>query len=349
MVSVGKADGPADSTNAGFFGLTATNLLAGWLHTAALTGRTMSDVLIWALDERDDEPIRLLRNHPRAAPGVAGMLDNIYRSPVETRSNMWTTVMTGVAPLLSEAAREVFSPPAGTGFDIETFLASSGTVYLLVPEHQAADLAPLISAFVDELTHTAARLAARTATGRLDPPLGMFLDEVANVVPLPRLPSLMSYAGGTGIFVTAILQDIAQARARWGRDGADMLWGAATVKIALGGLSGDELAEFSRLCGQYRETLTTTQRGSHGTTLQTNLSDRPVISADEIRTLSEERREALIVHATTPPVLTRMVRHYESPHAAAYATAVQTAQNQLAAASNYRTGTDQAHFTGETS
>ena len=36
----------------------------------------------------------------------------------------------------------------------------------------------------------------------------------------------------------AVLQDIAQARHRWGREGADMIWGAATVKIALGGLGG---------------------------------------------------------------------------------------------------------------
>jgi type IV secretion system protein VirD4 len=103
----------------------------------------------------------------------------------------------------------------------------------------------------------------------------------------------------------------------------------------LGGLSGDELGEFSRLCGQYRETLTTTQRGSHGTTMQTNLTDRPVISADEIRTLSAERREALIVQATTPPVLTRMIRHYESRDARHYAGAVTQAQALLAAANGH--------------
>ena len=39
-------------------------------------------------------------------------------------------------------------------------------------------------------------------------------------------------AGGSGIFITAILQSRAQAEARWGPERAAMLWGAATVGAA---------------------------------------------------------------------------------------------------------------------
>ncbi|GAA0812040.1 type IV secretory system conjugative DNA transfer family protein [Spirilliplanes yamanashiensis] len=333
MVQVGKPEiGGADSTNAGFFGATATNLLAAWLHAAALTGRSMSDVLRWALDESDDEPIRLLAAAPGAAPGVAAMLDTIYRSPVETRSNMWTTVLTAVAPLLSDAARDVFCPEPGDSIDLEDVLTRRGTMYLLVDEKQAGDLAPLISAFVDELTVVARRFADRTTSGRIDPPLALILDEVANVAPLPSLPALMSYAAGSGIFVVAVLQDIAQARHRWGRDGADMLWGAATTKIALGGLSGDELAEFSKLAGEYRETVHSwTHNHRHGVTDQANLTDRKTLAPDRVRTLSEDRRQALVVHATTPAVLVSMVRHYESENAADYARSVADTQTALTA------------------
>lgn len=338
MVQVGKPEaGASDSTNAGFFGLTATNLLAAWLHAAALTERSMSDVLRWALTESDDEPIHLLANAPGAAPGVAEMLDNIYRSPAETRSNMWTTVLTAVAPLLSDAARDVFCPPPGDGVDLEAFLHQSGTLCLIVDEKQAGDLAPLISAFVDELTIVARRLGDRTDTGRMDPPLALILDEVANVAPLPNLPSLMSYAAGSGIFVVAVLQDIAQARRRWGRDGADMLWAAATTKIALGGLSGDELTEFSKLAGEYRETVHSwTHSEHHGHTMQSNLTDRKTLAPDQVRTLSEETRQALIVYATTPVLLARMIRHYESDHAAEYAQCVTETQAALAHAGGTR-------------
>jgi hypothetical protein len=111
-----------------------------------------------------------------------------------------------------------------------------------------------------------------------------------------------------------------------------MLWGAATVKIALGGLSGDEIRDLSALAGEYREALTTYQRGTGGHTLQTTLQDRKTITPEEIRTLSEARREALIIHATTPAVRARLPRHYEGPDATAYADARDQARQLIHAA-----------------
>ncbi|WP_433458263.1 type IV secretory system conjugative DNA transfer family protein [Micromonospora sp. CA-248212] len=319
MVRVGK-DGAGDSTNAAFFGMTATNLLGGWMHVAAITGRTMTDVLTWALNEGDDEPIKLLADHSGANPNVAPMLEGIYAAPAETRSNMWATVMTAVAPLVGETARDVFCPPAWESFDIEAFLRERGTIYITVSEKDAADLAPLLSAFVDEVTETAKTLAERNG-GRLSPPLGMILDEVANVVPLPDLATQMSTAAGSGIFIVAVFQSLAQARKRWGRDGADIMWGNATIKIALGGLSGDELDDFARLAGKYRETVTTIQRGPQGITSSPSLQDRDTITPDQIRTLSKRHREALIIEANTPAIKTRMTRHYQGPHRKQFAAA----------------------------
>jgi type IV secretion system protein VirD4 len=333
MVSVGKqGKDTSDSGNAAYFGMMATNLLAGWLHAAAVAGRGMDDVLAWALDERLDESVKILRDHPAAAAGTAAMLDAAYRSPDVTRSNLWTTAQTAIAPLLAPAARATFAPPPGQGIDLEDFLRRNGTIYLLVSDKQASVIAPLVTAFFDDLTETAKRLADTSPGGRLDPPLGLFLDEAANVVPLPHLPALMSYAGGSGIFTTAVLQNRAQAESRWGREGAAMLWGAATVKIALGGLSGDELRDLSALAGEYREALTSYQRGSTGRTLQTTLQDRKTITPEEIRTLSEARREALIIHATTPAVRARLPRHYEGPDRALYAAARDQARQIIQAA-----------------
>lgn len=332
MVAVGKPEaGISDSTNAGFFGASATNLLAGWLHTAALTGRTMTDVVEWAFKPTDREPVALLRHHPDAAPGVAAMLDMVYQQPPETRANLWATVLTAIAPLLSENARDTFCPPAHASFDVEEFLNGDGTIYLHVSETQAADLAPLIAAFVDEIIETVKHVTPRLGLDRLDPPLGLFLDEVANVVPLPKLPAMASYIAGDGIFGVFVFQSFAQARDRWGRDGADMLWGAATVKIALGGLGGDELAEFSKLGGEYRETIITHQHSQQGTTISATLADRRTIAPHEVRLLDEADRQALIVHGTIPIVRTRMTRYHEGPDAERYQRAKADASAQLAA------------------
>lgn len=322
MVKIGKSE-TTDSSGAGFFGATATSLLAGWLHAAAITGRSMEDVLRWGFNPHIEEPIKLLAESRRAEPGVAEMLDGLYRNPGDTRANLFATVQTALTPLFSPLARATFVPKAGNGIDIEDWLRSNGTIYLLVDKEEATSISPLIAAFVSEVTATAKRLADRSPGGRLDPPLGMLLDEVANVTPLPTLPDLMSFAGGSGIYVLAVLQNMAQARKTWGREGAEMLWGSSTVKVALGGLGGDELEEFSKLAGIYRESLTTYQSGSHGTTMQTTLQDRKTVTPDEIRTLDEERREALVIHATTPITKLRMQRHYEGPDRKAYEESIE--------------------------
>lgn len=327
MVTVGKSG--TDSTNAGFFHANAVNLLAAWLHAAALDGRDLGDIAAWALDETDRQAAVILESHPGTAPGVAGNVDGLYNLAPETRSSLYATVQTALTPILSPKARAVFCPSRTEHFDIETFVRESGTAFLLVPEAKASEMAPLITAFVDEVTEIATELANQTRTGRLDPPLLMALDEVKNVTPYERLPDLMSYAAGSGIFIAAILQNAAQARAGWGRDGADMLWGAATVKIALGGLSGDEAEDFADLAGKWREHVPGVQYGPNGTSHAPTDRERDVITASQIRQLDADKGEALVIAGGVAPVKTRMVRHYKSKDAASYAASVEETMQLL--------------------
>jgi type IV secretion system protein VirD4 len=335
LVQVGKPGTDDDSSGAGFFGLSATNLLASWLHAAALTGRTMLDVLEWAMDEHDDTPLHLLRQEKRASKLAAKLLAAFYDNPPVTKTNMFTTVQIAVAPLMGEFAQASFAPEPADSLNIKRFLRQNGTIYLLVSEDEAGDLAPLVACFVDEVVRTAYRIASRSRGGRLDPPLGLFLDEVANVVPLPNLPTLMSYAGGSGIFALAVFQSLAQAEHRWGRTGMNMLWGASTVKIALGGLTGEELKMFSELAGQYTETIVSHQNSPGGSSATYTIQDRPVMTPDQVRGLDPEGREALIIHTNTPAVVANMVRHYESRDAAKYAEAAQTAHAHIGEADDY--------------
>jgi type IV secretory pathway TraG/TraD family ATPase VirD4 len=76
------------------------------------------------------------------------------------------------------------------------------------------------------------------------------LDEVANVAPLPDLPAIVSEGGSQGLVTLACLQDLSQARARWGvaAEGFPTLFGA---KVVLGGI-GDvrTLEALSLVCGE---------------------------------------------------------------------------------------------------
>jgi type IV secretion system protein VirD4 len=57
-----------------------------------------------------------------------------------------------------------------------------------------------------------------------------------------------------------------------------------------------------------------------------SLQDRKTITPDQVRTLSVRRREALLIHATTPAVKARLTRHYEGPHRREFAASVAEAR-----------------------
>ena len=64
------------------------------------------------------------------------------------------------------------------------------------------------------------------------------------------------------------------------------------------------------------------QRGNGGNSLSSTLQDRRTLTPEQVRTLSTRRREALVIHATTPAVKVRMTRHYEGPHRGVFAASV---------------------------
>jgi len=57
------------------------------------------------------------------------------------------------------------------------------------------------------------------------------LDEVANIAPLSSLPALAAEGGGQGLVTLACLQDLSQARMRWGEaaEGFLTLFGAKVI------------------------------------------------------------------------------------------------------------------------
>ncbi len=159
--------------------------------------------------------------------------------------------------------------------------------------------APLVAAFVEDITETARTLAARSPGARLDPPLLLALDEIANLTPLPSLPSLMAEGGGSGITTLAVLQSLAQARHRWGEHAADTIWDAATVKLVLGGLAKmRDLDDVSRLLGDIDETTRSQSRGHAGErSTTTSLRTVPVLPPAVLRTLPFGSAVLLLRHA----------------------------------------------------
>jgi len=258
------------------------------LHAAALDGRRAVDVYRWSLNPvLAEDAVTILTRESGAASGWADALDAAIHSDPRTRDSVWLGVRQSLAALADPDVLSAVDPAPGEEFDPAAFLRDSGTLYLLAAAVTSGSSGPLVAAFVEDLTETARVLAARAPGARLDPPLLLALDEIANLTPLPSLPALMAEGGGTGITTLAVLQSLAQARHRWGEHAADAIWDAATVKLVLGGLGKyRDLDDVARLLGEIDELTQTHNRGRHGErSSSTSVRQVPVMPASLLRTL----------------------------------------------------------------
>ncbi len=275
------------------------------LHAAAIDGRRLIDVYRWSLNPAlARDAVSILTRDPGAADGWADALDSAIHSGGGTRDSVWLGVRQALAALADPEVLAAVDPGPRDRFDPAAFLAQSGTLYLLASAVSSGTCAPLVAAFVEDITETARAVAARAKGARLDPPLLLALDEIANLTPLPSLPSLMAEGGGSGITTLAVLQSLAQARHRWGEHAADAIWDAATLKLILGGLGkARDLDDISRLLGDTDEPITTHVRGRGGERTQ-SVSTRqvPVMPASVLRTMPFGTALLLLRH-TRPSVI----------------------------------------------
>jgi type IV secretory pathway TraG/TraD family ATPase VirD4 len=292
-------------TDADFWSGQTETALRCLLHAAALDGRRALDLYRWSLNPAlATDAVTVLMRHPGAADGWADALESAIHADPRTRDSVWLGVRQALAALADPDVLAAVDPGPRDQFDPAAFLANSGTLYLLASAVSSGTCAPLVAAFVEDITETARARAARAPGARLDPPLLLALDEIANLTPLPSLPSLMAEGGGSGITTLAVLQSLAQARHRWGEHAADAIWDAATVKLILGGLGkARDLQDVSRLLGEIDEPTTTLSRGRGGDHSE-SVSTRQVsvMPASVLRTLPFGTAVLLLRH-TRPSVL----------------------------------------------
>jgi len=275
------------------------------LHAAALDGRRAIDVYRWSLNPAlAEDAVAVLMRESAAADGWADALESAIHADPRTRDSVWLGVRQALSALADPEVLAAVDPGPGDRFDPGEFLAESGTLYLLASAVSSGTCAPLIAAFVEDVTETARARAARARGARLDPPLLLALDEIANLTPLPSLPSLMAEGGGSGITTLAVLQSLAQARHRWGEHAADAIWDAATVKLILGGLGkARDLEDVSRLLGEIDESTTTYSHGRGGErSSSVSVRQVPVMPASVLRTLPFGTAVLLLRH-TRPSVI----------------------------------------------
>jgi len=223
----------------------AAALLAPLLYAANLTDRPIADVLRWTL-RQDLEPARsaLIDCDSEVA---ADVLDGIEQTDARERSSIFSATAGVLAAYNADAVRASAAHP---NFDPAHFAASTDTIYVTAAEHRQALCAPLIVGLLEQVRHAVYEQAADEAAD--GPTMLWALDEVANVAPIHDLPALISQAGGQGLQVMIGLQDLSQARSRWGSDAADGFMSLFQTKLVMSGIGDTRTLEgISLALGEY--------------------------------------------------------------------------------------------------
>ncbi|MDN6301451.1 MAG: TraM recognition domain-containing protein [Brachybacterium sp.] len=290
----GTGLGAGDGGNNQEFATKAVQILQALLHAAAIGDVGLDELYLWTKSpEAAKDAVQVLRDFKSSLKWDRG-LEATLNQPADQLAHEWFGVASSLGPVDVPGVRELFDARnEAESFDIDRFLDENGTLYLISPLQPAgrksAGLGVMMAMLLDSIADAAHRKAMQAESERLDPPLKMELDEIAQIFPWPAMPSWMAAGSGEGIQVVAVIQSRAQLRAGWGADGAETVWEAATRKIILGGgaIRGD-LEEISALVGERLDRYVTENWGGERETGFGEGRDKIAgISPDEIRRLPE--------------------------------------------------------------
>ncbi|WP_327355091.1 type IV secretory system conjugative DNA transfer family protein [Streptomyces sp. NBC_01304] len=198
---------------------TAETLLRSYLHAAAVDNKQLKHVHRWAQGTQVQEAVRILRTNPKAAPGSAGELEAELTAHPERRDMAQELTARALSALFSIHIREASNPSRNDTLALDSFVQEGGTLYVVGeaiedPKSRPGAM-PLLTALASSVVERGRRMAERSSSGRLDPPLTLVLDDVAAVAPLPQLPELLSTGADVGLPTLALLRSKEQGRSRW--------------------------------------------------------------------------------------------------------------------------------------
>ena len=150
-----------------FYAAEAAKVIQAYFHAAALTGRTLDDVLRWVANPvAAAEPTEILREHPHAAPFWHGLLHGALHGDDRTAGNTITTVQQAMALFFQEDIRRRCVPgPGRPATDLADVIDAGGTIYLLGRESPYESASPLMTAVAEHVLDTALDLATGPGGG----------------------------------------------------------------------------------------------------------------------------------------------------------------------------------------
>jgi type IV secretory pathway TraG/TraD family ATPase VirD4 len=141
--------------------------------------------------------------------------------------------------------------------DFSTFCSGVNTLYICSSGRRQLQFAPLVVAVIGDVRDAA---YTRSREGQAGAPTLLALDEVANIAPIPDLVPMVSEGGGQGLLTLACLQDLSQARSRWGTAAGGFLSLFGTTVVLPGIADTATLRDVSALAGDHEVVTTSVSR-----------------------------------------------------------------------------------------
>jgi type IV secretory pathway TraG/TraD family ATPase VirD4 len=287
----------------------AEALLAPLLHAAARTGADTGTLMAWVNQRDASDALDALREERRGPSTAVDLLGGIAATDPRELSGIWSTASGVLAGYRSDAALAGSTAP---NFAADAFVAATDSVYVCATGRHQDLVAPLVVGLLEDI-RAAAYGRARATGGLQGPPTLLALDEVANIAPLPDLPSIVAEGGGQGLLTLACLQDLSQARARWGdeADGFGSLFGATVVLPGIGDVR--TLQAISARCGEREVAVRSDTRGRSGRrgrsrSVTWTTRHEPRLGVDDV---AEGRPgQALVIGGPRPPMWVGMTPWY---------------------------------------
>lgn len=294
----------ADQRSDPQFDTMGRDLLAGFFLAAALGSKPMSTAFAWLARSDAHEAMDILRGN--AVGSVAESVQGVLDQPEKTRGSVFATAQRMASPLMDDSltAWTRDDEPGARVFDPAEFVRSKSTL-LLASKEGAGSGRAFVAALVRAVCKAGER-TARTHGGRMPVPLVMELDECANIVRWPELPSLYSFYGSIGIILTSYFQSAAQGAEAFGADGMKTLWDAAGIRM-YGGGSADEqwLRQLAAIIGDYDAQVQSTSYGRGGASRSLQTQRRARMDVAYLARLPEWH--AIVVPGKGEPIEMRLV------------------------------------------
>ncbi len=223
----------------------AASLVAPLIHAAQLGGYEMETLMVWLNRRECRDPAGILKSCGEEL--ALDSLRGVMASEERERSGIFSTAL---GLLGSYNFPEIHQQAHWARFDSKEFLGSRDTLYVVSPANIQRLVAPVIVGMIDEVKNRSYAMCTDTGMDNKRPPLSLILDEMANIAPLGSISSILSEGASQKVMLLGALQDLSQARIRWGEAAQGFLTLFGSTLVLPGISDSASLRQLSMISGR---------------------------------------------------------------------------------------------------